>query len=288
MSLIKGFTLLSLIFILFIQGNLNTYTITFIIFFIPFLVLLNKYNCLKKEFKNEREHFIKTLSHDLRVATLAQIRALDILQKNSTSEQKDFVKEINDSCKFSLDMITTLLNSYKFKNGECVLEYENFDFSQLINQVFIKNKQLLEEKNILLNLKQNNNIYIDADKAMLSKAVTILLETAITNSAYTQEININTKQEDNSITFSVFYKGLPLTEEEYNRIFSEKHVYTTVGHGIKMQLCKKIIDFHSGKIKVSNFENNNNLLTFTIPKSKKQNILKRPSYLSLRELCQEK
>ena len=77
-------------------------------------------------------------------------------------------------------------------------------------------------------------------------------------------------------------------EEEYNRIFSEKHVYTTVGHGIKMQLCKKIIDFHSGKIKVSNFENNNNLLTFTIPKSKKQNILKRPSYLSLRELCQEK
>lgn len=283
MSLIKGFTLLSLIFMLFIQGILNTYTITFIIFFIPFLVLHNKYNCLKKEFKSEREHFIKTLSHDLRVASLAQIRALDILQKNSNDEQKDFVKEINDSCKFSLDMITTLLNSYKFKNGECVLEYENFDFSLLINQIYEKNKKLLEEKNILLNLK-HNNIYIDADKVMLSKAVTILLETAITNSAYTQEINLHTKQEDNSITFSIFYKGLPLTEEEYSRIFSEKHVYTTVGHGIKMQLCKKIIDFHSGKIKVSNFENKN-MLTFTIPKTKKQNLLKRPSYLSLRELC---
>ena len=82
----------------------------------------------------------------MRVASLAQIRALDILEKNSSSEQKNFVKEINDSCKFSLDMITILLNSYKFKNGECVLEYENFDFSQLINQVYRKNKQLLKQK----------------------------------------------------------------------------------------------------------------------------------------------
>ena len=63
---------------------------------------------------------------------------------------------------------------------------------------------------------------------------------------FVKEINLHTRQEDNSITFSIFYKGLPLTEEEYSRIFSEKHDYTTVGHGIKMQLCKKIIDFHSG------------------------------------------
>lgn len=288
MSIIKVFLLLLLSFMLFVKLDAIGYMNLCLFLALAFVLLSIKYISLRKLQKNERESFIKTLNHDLRVACIAQIRALDILQKNSYDEQKEFVKEINDSCKYSLDMITNLLNSYKFKKGECVLEYENFNLTQLINNVCKKNKELLEQKNILLRRFYKAEVSLYADKTMLEKAISILLDTAIINSLEKQDISIYTKQHNESISFSIFYNGLPLTEEEYSRIFSEKHAYTTVGHGIKMQLCKNIIDFHKGSLKICNCGGNTNLLTFTVPKQKKQIFSKDLCCLTFGELCQEK
>ena len=35
----------------------------------------------------ERDYFINTLSHDLRVSTIAQIRGLDLLEKDSNNNE---------------------------------------------------------------------------------------------------------------------------------------------------------------------------------------------------------
>ena len=48
-------------------------------------------------------------------------------------------------------------------------------------------------------------------------------------------------------------------------MFSKNSGFSTVGHGIKMLLCKKIIDFHKGKIFVKNNGKDINSFTFTIP-----------------------
>lgn len=270
MNIIKGFILfLLLLFVLFFNTDFNMSQVSLLLF-VYILVLLNICNCLNKKLKNERIYFIKTLSHDLRVASLAQIRALDVLQKNVNDEQLSLVNDINESCKYSFDMITMLLNTYKFKNGECVLDCEEIDSDALIKEICDKNMELARDKNIVLNNYSCTGVLLNADKSLLSKVISIFLQTALINSRINEEVNIYTKNNKSFFSFSVFYQGLPLTGEEYNRIFSEKHSYTTVGHGIKMQFCKKIIDFHKGFIKIQKFGENRNLLTFTIPLVKKQ------------------
>ena len=60
-----------------------------------------------------------------------------------------------------------------------------------------------------------------------------------------------------------------LTEEERKRMFLKNPRFSTVGHGIKMYLCKKIIDFHKGQIYVNQYKNNLVSFSFKIPTNTK-------------------
>lgn len=51
-------------------------------------------------------------------------------------------------------------------------------------------------------------------------------------------------------------------------MFSQNTRFSTVGHGIKLQLCKKIIEIHQGKIFVKNSNKNINSISFIIPNNK--------------------
>ena len=44
-------------------------------------MILIKYFRLYKDFEIQKKYFIQTLSHDLRVSTIAQIRGIELLQK---------------------------------------------------------------------------------------------------------------------------------------------------------------------------------------------------------------
>ena len=76
-----------------------------------FLFLIIKYLLLYRDMLKQREYFVETLSHDLRVSTIAQIRGLDLLKKNALQNDNnlELISEIDKSCKFTLDMMTMLL-----------------------------------------------------------------------------------------------------------------------------------------------------------------------------------
>ena len=232
-----------------------------------FFVLVYKYIKLHKNYINQREYFIKTLSHDLRVATLAQIRGLEILGRTVNSEILD---EINESCKFSLDMITMLLNTYKLERGDKILNYEKINLVSLVRDV----EQILYEKfrlkNIAFKIHNSKKFLVDGDKDLLLKLFLLLISTAIDNSFTDNQIIVKFLIEDDMLKVTLGYRGCSLSEEECRRMFLNQSRFSTVGHGIKMYLCKKIVDFHNGKIFVYQNIRKENSFVFKIP-------LKQPS-----------
>ena len=217
----------------------------------------------------QKQDFINTLSHDLRVSAIAQIRGLELLQKEAT--HIELVNDISDSCKFSYDMINMLLNTYQYENGEDILKYEHFNFYEIlqISCKILQKEAYFKDIKILYNKKKNTK-FIQAEKNGLTKVVTTLLSTAIHNSCSNSNIYITTEQNNKTLSVSIVYEGKGLTEEECRRMFLHNPRFSTVGHGIKMHLIKKIIDFHKGKISVKNLANNINSFTFTIPIKKKE------------------
>ena len=227
------------------------------------------YRCyqLQKEIKLQKNYFLKTLCHDFRVATIAQIRGLDLLQKESINDSRHYelLTEINNSCKYSLDMISMLINTYKLENGEQILNNETFN---LYNTTELACRYLLNmanEKHISFYLNINNNHQIEADKYLFTKLISILTSTAVNYSNYNNTITFSSAIRNNFLELSITYQGKPLSEEEIQRMFSLNTRYSTVGHGIKMHLCKKIIDFHKGKICIQKKSNNLNCFTILLP-----------------------
>lgn len=238
----------------------------FIILFIFIVIILKKNASLKAELYNQREHFIKTLSHDLRVSTLAQIRGLNILR--AQYQEEELFNDLDESCKYSLDMINILLNTYRYENGEQVLNYELFNFSEIVSLCTEKLTKDMQEKSVELKVSSDNPELIYADKAEIVKVLFYLLSTSLYYSNRNSKILVLIRQTQENLEFSITYLGKPLSEEECRRMFLNNPRFSTVGHGIKMYLCKKIIEFHRGQIYVNNCGDGFNSFVFTLPKAK--------------------
>lgn len=237
----------------------------FIIVLLILFFVFRKNISLKYELFNQRENFIKTLSHDLRVSTLAQIRGLDLLKKQYN---ESLVEDIEDSCKYSLDMINMLLNTYRYENGEQVLNCENFNFYDLVSSSCSRLSNAAEEKGVGFSLNMDSSEIIYADRVELEKLMYYLLSTAVFYSDRNHKISVSVRKENDKLKVSLTYSGSPLSEEECRRMFSNNPRFSTVGHGIKMYMCKKIVEFHGGKIYVKNISDKINSFTFSLPENK--------------------
>ena len=247
-----------------------------LLLFMFFVLFLIKYFNLVKQLKQQKEYFLNVLNHDLKISVLAQIRGLNLLKNKSLSEsEKDFlIDNIVESGEYSLDMIKMLLNTYKFESGENVINYEKFNLFEIFKMCSKKLNKLLVEKSVRFIYQIDVNLQIEADKFYIEKACLILLSTALLNSNKNSSLIVLAKRVANEINVSIVYSGKKLTEEEIRRMFSKNSRFSTVGHGIKMNLCKKIIDFHFGKIFVKNMNEKLNSFTFVIPISKQHASLK--------------
>lgn len=231
-----------------------------------FIVVIFKYVMLYRDCLKQRNYFINTLSHDLRVSTIAQIRGLELLEKSPSPE---LICEIKKSCEFTFDMLNMLLNTYKYQNGEQILNLEKTNFQSLISSICNFQLPLATEKEVRLQILENQNCEVNIDRLAINKTLKLLITTAINNAKKGSSVFLSTKKNNKTIITSIFYIGKPLSEEEYNRMFLENPRFSTVGYGIKMQFCKKIIDFHKGKLSFEKHENGLNSFTIQLPINKK-------------------
>ncbi len=225
-----------------------------------------QYNSLKRKFFKEKELFIHILGHDFRVPVIAQIRGLDlVLQKSFVVQEDDFLlDEINKSCKYTLDMVTMLMNIYKIENGEIILNYENINLRECFTTILDEFSDCIESKNINIVFDVGNeSIY--ADKTYFIKALRILINTVLRYSANNKTVSITLLKNINGMKLTLKYVGNSLSQDEYSRLFELNPTYSAVGQGIQMYLCKKIIDLHNGKIKFCPKLNQNNDFDVILP-----------------------
>ena len=91
-----------------------------------------------------------------------------------------------------------------------------------------------------------------------------------------QQIIVTVKKVDNYAHFEIINKGITLSERDcltmFNKTIDSTPKYSTVGHGITLYLCKKIIESHKGEIYASTDGYETNKFTFTLPLEKEKNI----------------
>lgn len=247
--------------------------IILIVFFTKYLntkKVLNEYNLFfKNSLKKQKDEFIDILNHDIKVPALAQLRGLEVLKNGImgeiNNEQKELIEQIESSCKYTLDMISMVVNTHEIENNSGKLNYENFNITDLLFTCFNELSANAKEKNLTFSYRSDTREhYIEADRTEIKKVILNLLLNAINYSNFGENILVNISSAGNSLEFTVSGMGL-LNMADGQSVDGEKRKkYSTIGYSIGMYLCKRIIEFHNGKFYRT--KKLNNSLSFVIPR----------------------
>lgn len=239
-------------------------------------VVFGKNIDVERDAKRQRETYISTLSHDLKIPTLAQIRALELLISgnlgNVNDEQKEILNLTLDSCYCMYDMLSTILTTYKYENNDIILNYEKVHMLKLLDEAFSKSIKGMHNKNINVRLKAKDKfVSLYADKAQMKKAFENIIDFCVSSAYKDTEIicEIGKINNSNSVFISLGFESPYVSSETIQNMFK---MYTTssekmdkVGSSLNLYLAKQIINAHNGTIAVESKKSNYNNYKIELP-----------------------
>lgn len=229
---------------------------------------------LEKKAQEQRETYIATLTHDLQNPTLAQINALDLLLEERlgtlNEEQKNLLYLTKDSCTYMLEMLLSLLDTYKFENGDYVLDIAPCDLSKIIEETCTRYKRLLKDKNIDVATNLDNNAKnLISDEQFIRRILNNLFRFTINYSFKNTEIQVSLKKESaDFVKVTITSCGYHIPPKTLNKLF-EKYTthfskYNTVGVDVCLHNSKQIVSALGGYISIKS-EENKNIIEIILP-----------------------
>ena len=229
---------------------------------------------------NERKNtFIATMVHDLKNPVLAQIRMLELLIKkeNNNSALTDIHIQMLSTAKNQFEIISSILNSYKYENGEISYNFEQQNILELVTEICNEQTYLTNNANEISILNENTNNNIFADKLHIRRVITNLVSNAIHYRKENSPIEITLKNFENNIIFEVTNFGHHIKPEVQEQLFkkyvSKSKKYNNIGTGLGLYIAKKIITAHNGQMIVKSNINGRNSFGFIIPAMQQPQVL---------------
>ncbi len=230
-------------------------------------------------FKTE---FMATMSHELRTPLNAIIGFTDLLLESVfgelNEEQLEFVKDIDESSKHLLEMITHILDISKIEAGQVTLTVEKIHLNNLVNHLISTLKPLSNKKGLNIDLKGlKKEQFIFADRIKFKQIIYNLLSNAI---KFTEKGKINFEFRDSKDMWEFIVKdtGIGIAEKDFNIIFKEfkrvksPYVDSIPGSGLGLALTKRIVDLHRGDILFTSKIGEGTTITFTLPKNLRKEV----------------
>ena len=232
---------------------------------------------LKKQDKIQKE-FINVAAHELRTPIQPILGISDILySRTENKEERKLIEFIIRNANRLKRLASDILDVARIESGTLQIKKERFNLSELITSLILQYKNSISEieKNKKVNLfyiEEEQNLFIEGDKGLLSQVLENLLSNAIKFTKRVDEntnIVITTKREtnnDNTIVVSIKDNGTGIDKEILPRLFTKFATKSETGTGLGLFISKKIIESHNGKIWAeNNTDDRGATFKFTLP-----------------------
>lgn len=214
----------------------------------------------------QREDFVSRLTHDLRTPLVAADRMLHLITKGALGELPEPVREALEAMGRSnnnlLTMVNMLLEVYRYEAGKKPLSLQPVDLVELIREVEQELAPIAEEKGLGLELdltaaeQDGGRIYrIMADQLELRRVVTNLVGNAL---KFTEQGRVTVRLRSVSapsgggkwVTIAVQDTGPGINPLEQAVLFESFRTsrHRHAGSGLGLNLCRRIVEAHQGKI----------------------------------------
>jgi len=226
-----------------------------------------------------KDNFLSITSHELRNPLAGIIGVLELLQENLYRDQDElmeFIKTMHVTSKEMLATLNDLLDLQKMEAGKIELNYEEFDVTEIFEELDMLYGRELKENGIELILKTPpaQEGKIDSDRHRLKEVLTNLVTNAL---KFTESgsITLSARKKDDQMVFEVIDTGIGIKKEDISELFvpfSQLHRKTKKeikGTGLGLAICKSIVKTLGGRIWIeSEGVGKGTKVSFTIPQNK--------------------
>ena len=226
-----------------------------------YMMVINNYTN-QREIDSLKEDFVATLTHDLKVPIIAEANMLEFFLQEKfgvlNDKQKEALKTMSASNKELLELVQTVLDTYKIKEGEIDLHIENASIKKMLDEVCDEMNAIAQKSHNNLVVDIKSDIFINVDYLQFKRVLKNLISNAISYGQSNSDIEITVKQKNNSAYILVKDYGKGISKEDiekiFNRYFSASKKFRKIGTGLGLYLSQKIVQAHNGTLTVASKE----------------------------------
>ncbi len=233
-----------------------------------------------QQLEKHRKILISMFAHDLKAPVAIAGGFLARLLKGKAGElnpkQKEYIDVVDQQIKRLDTYIHSFLDILRMEAGQIVLSLVPCSMDKALNELIDGFRMEASKKNIKLELKVPDKLsLIMADKDLLQRVVSNLLDNAIKYSPENSTIYVRVREKEDAIECEVQDSGPGISPNDLPYIFDpffrgkrDKAESAESGLGLGLAIVKSIVDAHGGRVKVSSREGEGTKFTFALPKNK--------------------
>ena len=232
----------------------------------------------RKKLEKMKDSLTHIIMHDLNNLLFAitghlQLLKMD-LEKSLSDEHRDSIRIVLRSSHEMKDMIANLLDISKMEEGKLLLDCKKIDLKSVINEIMESHNIIARQHKKKIITRISSNVQrISADKNILKRIISNLINNALKSTPEESEIKVNVKYNHNekNILISITDHG-PSIQKKYQEHIFDKFAQiqdnTVRGFGVKglgLTFCKMAVEAHGGKIWVESKKHQGSTFYFTLP-----------------------
>ena len=212
--------------------------------------------------KNTKESLFK-ITHEIKNPIAVVKGYLDMFNVNNIENSKKYIPIIKEEINRVLVLLEDFLSITKIQ----VIK-EEMDLGMLFDDVNDSFGLILSNKNIKLNYKKADEVYIFADYNRLKQVLVNLLKNSVESIQEVGNINIDYTFSTNRIKIIVSDNGIGMDKQELESLKNAFFTTKKNGTGLGIYLSNEIIEKHGGHMKYESIKNKGTKVTISLPYKK--------------------
>jgi signal transduction histidine kinase len=248
-----------------------------------------------------QKEFINIAAHELKTPIMPIMAVSEMIESKLRSEKKKIILDSRQAqivirnAKRLEQLSQDILDITRIESNTLRLRKQMVNIKEIIYALLQDFGNQLIERNIKINRKHVEDIFVEADKGRLNQVIANLLNNAI---KFTENgvITITARKQNSSSSsqhtnkrlaiVSIKDTGYGIDQEVLTKLFSKFATKSEKGMGLGLYISKNIIEAHGGRIWAeNNIDGKGATLTFTIPIRSQQNELGNNDKSSIEEVA---
>lgn len=219
--------------------------------------------------ERERKNIFNMIAHDMKNSITVSSGFTARLLSGKTVNSHHDLELIHDELKTAEDLIANFMKFSKFGIKSCIPVHTRIDIIALLKKRIEGYTVRAERKNIRIALEIVDGIIpdIEADREMIKRVITNLIDNAVKYTDPGGEITVRVSNEKGDIAVRIQDTGIGIAPDEIRHVFDAFYRAKSdrKGSGLGLSIARTIIEAHGGRIWIESTPGKGSTFSFTLP-----------------------